>query len=263
MEQTAREMWPQLFPGKEAPADRRAVIQAVLDARAKNHPDNDTVIGLAAKDLKETTDFVRAKQLVTVPDEPLEVTPWPEFSRGVAVASCNPPGILEKNGKTFFYISPTPADWKPERVESFFREYNDDMLQDLTIHEAMPGHFLQLAHANKFHAPTLIRNLAFSGPRRGPAPRARGLSSKSVTTPLNSGPWPSGQVMGQVRIPSTSSTSCRLSKGSRPSRSSLLTKVKMGMPRRRQTWKSLRVCASTPLAQSMSITALSAAVSVR
>ena len=163
MEQTARAMWPQLFPGKEVPADRHAVIQAVLDMRAKNHPDNDTVIDMAAKDLKATTDFVRTKELVSVPDEPLEVTPWPEFSRGVAVASCNPPGILEKNGKTFFYISPTPADWKPERVESFFREYNDDMLQDLTIHEAMPGHFLQLAHANKFHAPTMIRNLAFSG----------------------------------------------------------------------------------------------------
>lgn len=163
MGETARGMWPQLFPGKESPADSRALVQAVLDARAKSHPGNDTVIAQAAKDLKETTDFVRSKDLVTVPDEPLEVTPWPEFSRGVAVASCNPPGVLEKNGKTFFYISPTPADWTPQRVESFFREYNDDMLQDLTIHEAMPGHFLQLAHANRFRAPTLIRNLAYSG----------------------------------------------------------------------------------------------------
>lgn len=163
MEETARRMWPQLFPGKEPPQDRRRLIQAVLDERAKNHPDNSTVIAKAERDLKEVTAFVKAKDLVGVPDEPLEVTPWPEFSRGVAVASCNPPGILEKNGKTFFYISPTPSDWKPARIESFFREYNDDMLKDLTVHEAMPGHFLQLAHANRFHAPTLIRALAFSG----------------------------------------------------------------------------------------------------
>ena len=48
-------------------------------------------------------------------------------------------------------------------MESFFREYNDSMLQDLTIHEAMPGHYLQLAHANRFRAPTLVRGVIFSG----------------------------------------------------------------------------------------------------
>jgi len=80
------------------------------------------------------------------------------------VASCNSPGALEKNGKTFFYISPTPADWTPQRVESFFREYNDYMLKNLTVHEAMPGHYLQLAHANKFHAPTKIRAIYGNGP---------------------------------------------------------------------------------------------------
>jgi uncharacterized protein (DUF885 family) len=60
-------------------------------------------------------------------------------------------------------ISPTPSDWPPARVESFFREYDDDMLQEMTIHEAMPGHYLQLAHANRFRAPTLIRALVYSG----------------------------------------------------------------------------------------------------
>jgi hypothetical protein len=78
-------------------------------------------------------------------------------------ASCSPAGPLEKNKKTFYYISPAPEDWAPERVESFFREYNDSMLQELTIHEAMPGHYLQLAHANRFRAPTLVRAVVFSG----------------------------------------------------------------------------------------------------
>ncbi|HUJ28308.1 MAG TPA: DUF885 domain-containing protein, partial [Myxococcales bacterium] len=160
---TARELWPKLFSGKEPPADAHAVIKAVLDERAKHHPDNDTVIALATRDLGETTAFVKARGFVEVPDDPLEVTPWPEFSRGVAVASCNPPGFLEKGLKTFYYISPTPADWKPERVESFFRENNDDMLQEMTIHEAMPGHFLQLALSNRFKAPTLLRGIGFSG----------------------------------------------------------------------------------------------------
>jgi uncharacterized protein (DUF885 family) len=143
--------------------DRHAAIQAALDALSLHHPDNANVIALAEKDLAQATAFVKAQDFVTVPDEPLQVTVTPEFARGVAVASCNPPGALEKNGKTFYYISPTPADWSQKRVDSFFREYNDEMLQDITVHEAMPGHYLQLAHSNRFHGPTLIRALAFSG----------------------------------------------------------------------------------------------------
>ena len=96
-------------------------------------------------------------------EEPLDIVATPEFQRGVAVASCSPAGPLEKNKKTFYYISPTPEDWTPERVDSFFREYNDSMLQEITIHEAMPGHYLQLAHANRFRAPTLVRGVVFSG----------------------------------------------------------------------------------------------------
>ena len=64
-------------------------------------------------------------------------------------------------------------------------------------------------------------------------------------------------------MPSTCSSSSIRSSGARPYRSSLLTKVKMGMARIRQTWNSFLVCGSTPLAASMSITALSAAESVR
>lgn len=149
--------------GAKPDDDHRKVIKAVLDKLADEHPTNETVIALAEKDLAETTSFVRKHGLITVPAEPIQVTPMPEFNRGVAVASCNSPGALEKNGKTFFYISPTPADWTPQRVESFFREYNNYMLQDLTIHEAMPGHYLQLAHANQFHAPTKIRAIYSNG----------------------------------------------------------------------------------------------------
>ena len=163
MYRTAVQIWPKLFPDKPVPTDQAAAIKAVLDEAAKKHPTNESIIPQATKTLAETTAFVKEKRFVTVFDEPLEIVPTPEFQRGVAVASCSPAGPLEKNKKTFYYISPTPEDWPPERVESFFREYNDSMLQDLTIHEAMPGHYLQLAHANRFRAPTLVRAVVFSG----------------------------------------------------------------------------------------------------
>ncbi len=163
MQKVALTLWAKRFAGKPAPADPRALIKAVLDEAARRHPDNQTVIARATGDLAQATAFVRASGLVTVLDAPLEIVPWPEFSRGVAVASCNAPGPLEKGQKTFYFISPTPSDWKPQRVESFFREYDDDMLQEVTVHEAMPGHFLQLAHANRFRAPTLVRSIFRSG----------------------------------------------------------------------------------------------------
>jgi uncharacterized protein (DUF885 family) len=87
----------------------------------------------------------------------------PEFQRGVAVAYCDAPGPMEKELETFYAISPTPEDWSEERTESFFREYNNYMLYDLTVHEAMPGHYLQLSHSNRFEAPTMIRSIFYSG----------------------------------------------------------------------------------------------------
>ncbi|HKC58916.1 MAG TPA: DUF885 domain-containing protein [Myxococcales bacterium] len=163
MYHTAVQIWPKLFPDKPVPMDQAIAIKAVLDDAARKHPTNESVLSQATKDLAETTSFVKEKGFVTVLEEPLDVVATPEFQRGVAVASCSPAGPLEKNKKTFFYISPTPEEWPPQRVESFFREYNDSMLQDLTIHEAMPGHYLQLAHANRFRAPTLVRGVIFSG----------------------------------------------------------------------------------------------------
>ena len=86
-----------------------------------------------------------------------------ELKRGVAVAYTDPVGPLERNGETFYAISPTPSNWTPTRSESFFREYNDYMLEDVTVHEAMPGHYLQLAHSNQFKAPTKVRAIFRSG----------------------------------------------------------------------------------------------------
>jgi len=151
------------FLPKGDTTDRRTVVRTVLDRLAERHPDNETIVAMATADLAQTTDFVRAKNLVTLPSDPVKVIVMPEFQRGVAVAYCDAAGPLEKNGRTFFSISPTPKDWTKERASSFFREYNDYMLQDLTIHEGMPGHYLQLAHANEFRAPTMVRAIFSSG----------------------------------------------------------------------------------------------------
>lgn len=162
---TARPLYEKYFPGADTAklADRPAVIRAVLDRLAEKAPNDDTIVDRAREITAAATAFTREKNLVTVPDTPLKIIVLPEFQRGVAVAYCEPPGALEPNGETFFKVSPTPATWTAQRKASFFREYNDYMLHDLCIHEATPGHYLQLAHSNKFKAPTLVRAIWWSG----------------------------------------------------------------------------------------------------
>ncbi len=148
---------------EDALAGRPAVIRAVLDMLADSHSTDSSIVEDAKQDLAEVTEFTRESRIVSVPDEPLQIIVMPEFRRGVSTAYCDSPGPLEENGETFYAISPTPQDWTPERKLSFYREYNDFMLQDLTVHEAIPGHYLQLAHSNSLQAPTMVRSIFSSG----------------------------------------------------------------------------------------------------
>jgi len=163
--ETALPLYKKYFPKADQPAlaDKKKITAAVLNKLAEQHPDDNTIVSYAQKIVGEATDFVRSHNLVTVPDTPLDVIVMPEFKRGQAIAYCDASGPLEKNAKTFFAVAPTPNDWSKERKESFFREYNNYMVRDLTVHEAMPGHYLQLAHANEFRAPTLVRAIFQSG----------------------------------------------------------------------------------------------------
>ena len=163
--ETALSLYKKYFPNADQPtlADKKKITTSVLDKLAEQHPDDNTIVGYAEKIVGEATDFVKSHNLVTVPDTPLDVIVMPEFKRGTGVAYCDSPGPLEQNGKTFFAVEPTPKDWSKQRKESFYREYNNYMARDLTVHEAMPGHYLQLAHANEFRAPTLVRAIFRSG----------------------------------------------------------------------------------------------------
>lgn len=152
-----------LFQQDPLPEDSVALIRRVLDHLAEQAPNDENIVDHARDALEEARLFVAEQQLVTLPAEPINIIVMPEFQRGVAVAYCDAPGALEKNGDTFFAIAPTPEDWTPARRKSFYREYNEYMLKNLTIHEAIPGHFLQLTAANRAETPTLLRAVFPSG----------------------------------------------------------------------------------------------------
>jgi uncharacterized protein (DUF885 family) len=127
------------------------VVRQVLDRLAEDVPDDATILGFCRDALAAQIAFVTDRRLVSVYDDPIEVIPMPEIDRGVAIAYCDSPGPLESAPlPTFIAVSPTPADWTPQRVASFYREYNRHMVHDLMVHEAMPGHYLQLQHSRRF-----------------------------------------------------------------------------------------------------------------
>jgi len=142
-------------------AQLQAAIEAALELAYAQHPARDQVVEDAKASLKVATDFVREKDLVTLADSPVDVILMPEFQRGVAVAYCDSPGPLDKNLKTFYAISPIPDDWSDAQADSFLREYNGKMIHLLSIHEGIPGHYLEGWHSAKF--PSVLRGVLRSG----------------------------------------------------------------------------------------------------
>jgi uncharacterized protein (DUF885 family) len=155
---------PGMSPGRNR-APGPAVVQEVLDRLAEDVPDDATILGYCRDALAAQITFVTDRRLVTVHDDPVQVIPMPEIDRGVAVAYCDSPGPLEPAPlATFIAVSPTPAGWTPQRVASFYREYNRHMVHDLMVHEAMPGHYLQLQHSRRFSGSrTAVRAALRSG----------------------------------------------------------------------------------------------------
>jgi uncharacterized protein (DUF885 family) len=138
-----------MFPSHPDHPDR--VVREVLDRIAENHSTPASYFDDARKDLDEARAFVRAKNLLTLPEHSnLQVIPTPEFERGIyGVGGFNPAPVLEPQLGAFFWITPIPPDWPKQRVDSKLREYNFYNLKLLVIHEAMPGHYVQGEFANE------------------------------------------------------------------------------------------------------------------
>ncbi|MBR8742534.1 DUF885 domain-containing protein [Nocardiopsis sp. MG754419] len=139
----------------------------VLAGLARDHAtDADTIRPLAEEALAHLYRRVRELDMVTVHEDPVRVVPMPEARRGPAVAYCEPPGPLDPRVAelpTLVAVAPPPADWPRARRASFFREYNGMLLRNLMVHEALPGHALQLAHAARHDGSTRVRRVLWSG----------------------------------------------------------------------------------------------------
>lgn len=143
-------------------SEKLQIVKFILDEIATDHSGRDFVVENARRFIENLTDFVRSHDLITLDDtQPLEIREMPEFMRGFAFAFLENPGPLEDKLKTFYDVSPIPDEWSDEQSESFLREYNNLSVQILSIHEAIPGHYVQLYYSNRY--PSIVRSVFYSG----------------------------------------------------------------------------------------------------
>jgi uncharacterized protein (DUF885 family) len=161
MVRLARELWPAWVPDQPLPADEGMLVRSVLDAIAADHPAADDLLDFCREELGRIEVFCRDRNLIGLADDPLDIRWTPLFLRTFGGAMLDSPGPLDKGQKAFFAITPIPDDWTPEQAESYLREDNARMLRLLTIHEAVPGHYLQGAYANRY--PSMARAVFWSG----------------------------------------------------------------------------------------------------
>ncbi|WP_131102659.1 DUF885 domain-containing protein [Streptomonospora litoralis] len=150
----------------EGAPPRSGQVREVLDRiAAEAATTEETVRPTCERALEHLVGRVRELDFATLPDHPVRVIPMPESRRGMAVAYCDPPGPLSATPErpTLIAVAPPPADWPAERRTSFYREYNADMLRELMVHEAVPGHALQLARAAGYSGSTRLRHALHSG----------------------------------------------------------------------------------------------------
>jgi uncharacterized protein (DUF885 family) len=161
MVRVARSMWPAAFPDRAMPASDTDLVRAVLDDVGLQHPRADDLLQFCRDELVRVEAFVRTRDLIGLAPDPLEIRWTPVFLRAFGGAMLDSPGPLDQGQKAFFAITPVPEDWTEEQAESYLREDNDRMLRLLTIHEAVPGHYLQGVYANR--CPSLARSIFWSG----------------------------------------------------------------------------------------------------
>ncbi|URD60916.1 DUF885 domain-containing protein [Sphingomonas sp. KRR8] len=148
-------------PPNPTPDQQQAVIQAGLAIVTADVPAKDQVIPFTKGTLQEAIAFAKAKDLISFPTQSFNVIEMPEYARGVAAAYADMPGAFEKDQRGYYAVTPIPPEWTPAQAASFLREYNKWTLHELTLHEGVPGHLLQLAHANQYKS--RLRALLQSG----------------------------------------------------------------------------------------------------
>lgn len=154
-------LWSQYFPETQLPDNDLRAVKLLIDKLSENHIEREKFVDEIRRQMPIIQKFMDDNELLdSDPSRPLVVRLTPEYQRGFAGASVNAPGPYDATANTYYNVSPLDG-FSDEQAESYLREYNHWILQILNIHEAIPGHYTQLMHANK--SPSKIKSIFGNG----------------------------------------------------------------------------------------------------
>jgi len=161
MIEITKQLWPKYFADENFPKEELFAVKRMIDHLSVKHIDREGFVDEVRRQIPILEAYIKKADLLDLdPSRPLVVRETPEYQRGIAGASVNAPGPYDATANTYYNV--TPLDhYTPEQAESYLREYNHWMLQILNIHEALPGHYVQLVHSNK--SPSMIKSLFGNG----------------------------------------------------------------------------------------------------
>ena len=173
MLQIALPMHKQMYPDHSDHSDvsgrdrENLIIGEVLAKISDDHAKRDHRQQAVEGELVCIKQFIREKKIVSLsPRENLKVIPTPPFMRGIySVAGFHNAPPLEPQAEAEYWVTPIDPKTPDAKAESKLREYNNYALKWLTIHEALPGHYIQFEHLNSIQPERrrLLRSLFANG----------------------------------------------------------------------------------------------------
>jgi len=149
LEATARRIAPDKSPAE------------VVKDMGRQHPATAALISETRQMVEKSRAFVVEHDLVSIPyDLRPMVAETPAFLRW-AFAMMDTPGPFEKIAtESFYYITPPENDWPPDKAEEWLTQFDYYTLDDTSIHEAWPGHYLHWLHFR--NSPTSVTKVCDS-----------------------------------------------------------------------------------------------------
>ncbi|MFW2373287.1 MAG: DUF885 domain-containing protein [Gammaproteobacteria bacterium] len=120
-------------------------VNALLASIRGSHPQaGDSLLSAYRERMKAAYDFVREKQLVSMPEnQRLKVLETPEYLRHeIPFAAYEEPTYKDEKQQGYYYVTPVTVDGQ-------LLEHNWTSIDLTCVHEAFPGHHLQFVTANR------------------------------------------------------------------------------------------------------------------